>query len=1420
MKLNRGIKIQFLAVFLFLIVFLPFKVSAWDTNVGHPQIVELGAEVYNQKFDQKVTIEQLGWLRQGAINEDIPMRWFNHFYDPVRNIGFKGMWPRSVDWVVDTDKQRNYALGDKSWYRAIDQYQNEEYEEAFKSLGHVLHLVADASVPAHTRDDSHPEGDSLEQFVKYNWQEIKKYLPQAEYKKVGNLSSVFYGSAVYTNKNFYSDDTIESEIYEKIKIEDYEEFEIENEKFYFAKLSDGKKLFYTNSKFDWFSGVKESGLDNYKILLDYTKILIPQASGYTAGVIKLFFEEVEKEQDVELSKNVKEGILGWLNRQVGNIVIVGKELFGNDDFYNPVMMPVGAEEGDILKQVQDDNEDNGNGDERDPSVPPSSPAGRQDDSGEEDDGVVDEEEVEKILKQVQDDNEEDDNIYLVQRIIDGDTFEIEIDGKKQSVRIIGIDTPEKKKCYFEESKEKAEELLLRKKVRLVKDDIVGDKDQYGRLLRYVYREKDDLFFNKKMIELGFAKEYNFKGQGYKFVYEFEIAERLAQLTEKGLWFECYEHSFVSSTGQHLPSPPQGGNTGGGSTGSGGGSSGSGSLGGSSGSGDDSGEDGGGDSTSTTTPTSTIRIINPPTLDFQFDNTIYTNTSSIDIFGTTPTNTKKLLYYHTTFAESLYISIEINSSSFSWDKNFNLTNGHNYFYFQVEDVEGNTSTLAGPAHIIFDTTVPNIPELQIQNNSGFNSQEILITASSTDNFSTNLFYDLDYSTNTLDWILYQENSSSGIFNFSGDRGVEYYFRSRVKDQAENISEWSESTTTSIKIAWNQNVVINEIDWSGSRGNYDAEWLEFYNNTSEDIDLIGWSLDFSGTIINFRSIVNPIISAHGYFLTERRTDRAIVRMDANNLYSNIDLNNSGEKVLLKNSSGEVIDEVDCSGGWFAGDNSENFASMERINPLVSGNNQGNWQSSQGERKAGEGYSGNIGIYGSPKTSNFGNIVLTNPQQENLRILTKNNNPYILGGYTIPVNKILQIEKGVVIKSDYDTAKIKVEGELKILGTGEEKVVMTSGRDVSIEGCLEKIGNYDDGDPEAGDWVGFVFKNDSIGNITGLDFRYTGAKSWSGTVVMGAPVYEAIIIDSADVEISNSRFYKTTDKLFDILNSNIKMIDSVFDSGVQTMYVRNSSLILNDLVVENFTFPDNLIEIYDNFPEMSNLTLENNTNNRIQLGGMVLTEDRILVGDNKYIISGLEVASSTVLTLEAGVDIQMHKKGTIKINGSLQANGTAEEKIKIHALNTSTNWGHIEFNNSNSVLEHVGFYDGKLHYPNHSGNNGMVITNNSTVSFSNCIFKDIFSTGNIIRSRNSFLSFSNCQIGENEKYDGYPMTSPNYTEGIDLKDGGLVLDNVEFMNLNVGVMGTGDGGIPPQVDFSSTIFNNVDYPFLPNPWLSISV
>ena len=89
------------------------------------------------------------------------------------------------------------------------------------------------------------------------------------------------------------------------------------------------------------------------------------------------------------------------------------------------------------------------------------------------------------------------NKYLVQRVIDGDTFVIE---NKERIRLIGINTPEKGKPCYLEAKKKLEDLILDEKVILKKD--ISERDRYSRLLRYTYKNR--LFVNLEMIESGYA----------------------------------------------------------------------------------------------------------------------------------------------------------------------------------------------------------------------------------------------------------------------------------------------------------------------------------------------------------------------------------------------------------------------------------------------------------------------------------------------------------------------------------------------------------------------------------------------------------------------------------------------------------------------------------------------------------------------------------------------------------------------------------------------------------------------------------------------------------------------------------------------------------------------------------------------------
>ena len=127
------------------------------------------------------------------------------------------------------------------------------------------------------------------------------------------------------------------------------------------------------------------------------------------------------------------------------------------------------------------------------------------------------------------------------RIIDGDTVIVKINGEEKSVRLIGIDTPEKNECFEKEATEKLKTLIENKKIKLEADNSQDDKDKYGRLLRYIYLENGTLV-NKKLIEEGAAKEYTYK-IAYKFQAEFKETEKMAKEKKMGIWADGICNNF-------------------------------------------------------------------------------------------------------------------------------------------------------------------------------------------------------------------------------------------------------------------------------------------------------------------------------------------------------------------------------------------------------------------------------------------------------------------------------------------------------------------------------------------------------------------------------------------------------------------------------------------------------------------------------------------------------------------------------------------------------------------------------------------------------------------------------------------------------------------------------------------------------------
>ena len=124
--------------------------------------------------------------------------------------------------------------------------------------------------------------------------------------------------------------------------------------------------------------------------------------------------------------------------------------------------------------------------------------------------------------------------FLVTRVVDGDTIELE-SGEK--VRYIGIDTPETVKpgwpveCFGKEASKRNRELVEGKWVTLASD--VSDRDRYGRWLRFVYLP-DGTFVNDLLVREGYARVSSFPPDISK-QDVFLAAERDARAAKRGLW---------------------------------------------------------------------------------------------------------------------------------------------------------------------------------------------------------------------------------------------------------------------------------------------------------------------------------------------------------------------------------------------------------------------------------------------------------------------------------------------------------------------------------------------------------------------------------------------------------------------------------------------------------------------------------------------------------------------------------------------------------------------------------------------------------------------------------------------------------------------------------------------------------------------
>lgn len=139
--------------------------------------------------------------------------------------------------------------------------------------------------------------------------------------------------------------------------------------------------------------------------------------------------------------------------------------------------------------------------------------------------------------------------YKVLDVKDGDTITVEMNGDKETIRLIGIDTPETKdprkqvQCFGQAASNFTKKLIGNSYVRLETDNLSANRDRYDRLLRYVY--VDAALINAEIVSQG----YGFANTGFPFTKmdDFIKLEKEAESQKRGLWGSC--ETFQLESGQ-------------------------------------------------------------------------------------------------------------------------------------------------------------------------------------------------------------------------------------------------------------------------------------------------------------------------------------------------------------------------------------------------------------------------------------------------------------------------------------------------------------------------------------------------------------------------------------------------------------------------------------------------------------------------------------------------------------------------------------------------------------------------------------------------------------------------------------------------------------------------------------------------------
>lgn len=385
--------------------------------------------------------------------------------------------------------------------------------------------------------------------------------------------------------------------------------------------------------------------------------------------------------------------------------------------------------------------------------------------------------------------------------------------------------------------------------------------------------------------------------------------------------------------------------------------------------------------------------------------------------------------------------------------------------------------------------------------------------------------------------------------------------------------------------NLDVVINEIAWMGTVESANSEWLELYNNTEINIDLSGWTIVAQDGTPNI--LLSGNINAHDYFLLERTSDDILPQITADQIYTGA-LGNTGEVLELRDNQNNLIDLVDFSSSWIAGDNLSK-KTMARINPLLT-SHISNWQNSNE-------------VGGTPKTYNNITIPIDN---------STTSGPLIINEGDLVINEfVADASDGNEWIEIYNntTSTINLSGFILEDGAGQvailENIIEPVGF-ITIELSTNKLNND-------GDLIVLKYKGNIINQIT--------YGSWDdGNLSDNAPVSHnanstARKIDGQYSDTDSNDFSLTTTPTKN--SNNLITIDTEpiilqpvtpISIGVVPpvdLFFAKSNIVINEFVSDPSDGDVEWIELYNNTSSTINLnswSIADGSKKKTELSGLI--------------------------------------------------------------------------------------------------------------------------------------------------------------------------------------------------------------------------